>query len=170
MRKAIFFHGYGGEPISIITEIFKHLGYEMIQPHIDFDEEWDFDKCKSLFYESIDNASDCDLIIGLSLGGYLSYLVANSLGKDCILINPGIDRSKTLLHIKEFDCPKLENNCNLEIFLGDRDYVIPNRNTISYLDKNIIKTKIETIKGMEHVFSLEEFIQILKISSLVKKN
>jgi predicted esterase YcpF (UPF0227 family) len=133
MKKAIFFHGYGGEPIPVITEIFKHLNYEMIQPDIDFDEEWDFDNCKSLFYESIDNASDCDLIIGLSLGGYLAYLVANALGKDCIIINPGIDRSKTLLHIKEFDCPKLENKCNLEVFLGDRDIQIPNKNTINYL-------------------------------------
>jgi hypothetical protein len=167
MKKAIFFHGYGGEPIPVITEIFKYLGYEMIQPDIDFDDEWDLDKCQSLFYESIDDAGDCDLVVGLSLGGYLAYLVANSLGKNCIIINPGIDRSKTLLHIKDFDCPKIENSCNLEVFLGDRDIQIPNKNTINYLLSRNIEARVEIIKGMQHVFDLNEFIQIIKMSKLI---
>lgn len=167
-KKAVFFHGYGGEPIPVITQIFNYLGYDMVQPHIDFDEEWDFDECRSLFLESIRNYSDCDLIVGLSLGGYLADLVANSLSKNCIIINPGIDRSKTRLHIKDFDCDRVINNCNLEVYLGDRDFQIPNSYTIDYLNKNNINARVEIIKGMEHVFNLEEFIQIVKMSNFIK--
>jgi hypothetical protein len=167
MKKAIFFHGYGGEPIPEITELFRHLGYDMIQPDIDFDDEWEFDNGKTLLKDSISIAKECDLIIGLSLGGYLAYLTGNSVGKNCLVINPGIDRSKTQLHIKEFDFPKIENNCNLEVFLGDKDNVIPNSNTVNYINKNSIKARVEIIKNMGHVFDFEELIKIIKMSNFI---
>ncbi len=166
-KKAIFFHGYGGEPIPVITQIFDYLGYDMEQPYIDYDDEWDLDKGKSLFYESLKNSNDCDLVVGLSLGGYLADLVANNLSKNCIIINPGIDRSKTRLHIKDFDCTRVINNCNLEVYLGDKDFQIPNSYTINYLNKNNINARVEIIENMEHVFSLDEFIQIIKMSNLL---
>ena len=168
-KKVIFFHGLGGKPNETIKKVLEHFGYNVKFPHIDYYDEWDYDECKSLFEESIYLAKDCDLVIGLSLGGYLAYLVANHLGNDCILINPGIDRSKTKLEIKEFDCPKSMNNCNLEVFLGDKDDLIPNEYTINYLKDNNIKSKIHIVKGMEHGFDLNEFIDILKSSNLINK-
>ena len=169
-KKAIFFHGYGGEPIQVITDIFKYLGYDMIQPYIDFDDEWDLDRGKSLVEEMLSKSADCDLIIGLSLGGYLADLVANNLGIDCILINPGIDKRKSQLHIKDFDCPRAINNCNLEVYLGGMDFQIPNNYTLDYLKRNNIDARIETLQDMGHVFNLDEFIEIVKMSNFIKIN
>lgn len=167
MKKVIFFHGYGGEPIPEITEIFSHLGWETIQQHINYDDEWDLDRCKSITEESVKLSKDCDLIIGLSLGGYTAHLVSNHLGKDCILINPGIDRSRSLLHIKDFDFSHVVNNCRLEVFLGGRDYQIPNNYTTDFIERKGISARVETLKDMYHVFDLEEFITIIKMSNFI---
>jgi hypothetical protein len=169
MKKVIFFHGYGGEPIPEITEIFKYLGWETIQQHIDYDDEWDLDKCKSITEKSVELSKDCDLVIGLSLGGYTAHLISNHLGKDCILINPGIDRSRSLLHIKDFDFPHVVNNCNLEVFLGGRDFQIPNHYTTDFIERKGICARIETLEKMYHVFNLKEFIDIIKMSNFILK-
>ena len=166
-KKVIFFHGYGGEPIQPITEIFNYIGYDVIQSHIDYDYEWDLDKGKSLFEDSIRQSSDCDLIIGLSLGGYTANLVANHLSKNCIIINPGIDRERSRLHIKDFDCDTKTNNCDLEVYLGNRDFQIPNNYTLEYLERNNIKARIEIIENMEHCFNMNEFIAIMKMSNFI---
>ena len=99
MKKVIFFHGYGGEPIQFITDLFEHIGYETIQQHINYDDEWDLDRCKSIVEKSIELSKDCYAIIGLSLGGYTAHLIANHLGKKCILINPGLDRMRSQLYL-----------------------------------------------------------------------
>ena len=167
MSKVIFFHGYGGEPIPEITEIFKYIGWETIQQHIDYDVEWDLDKCKSITEKSVEISKNCDLIIGLSLGGYTAHLISNHLEKDCILINPGLDRDRSLLHIKEFDFPHVVNKCRLEVFLGARDFQIPNNYTTDFIERKSICTRVETLEKMYHVFNLEEFITIVKMSNFI---
>jgi len=167
MKKVIFFHGYGGEPISEITEIFKYIGCETIQQHIDYDEEWEKDFGKSITEQSIELAKDCDLIIGLSLGGYTAHLIANHLEKKCILINPGLDRSRSLLDIKEFDYPQIVNNCPLEVYLGGRDFQIPNHYTTEFIERMGIEARVETLETMYHVFNLDEFIHIIKMSKFI---
>jgi esterase/lipase len=169
MKKIIFFHGYGGEPIPEITEIFKYIGYNTIQQYIDYDEEWEIDKCKSITEESIELAKDCDVIIGLSLGGYTAHLIANHLQKKCILINPGLDRDRSLLHIKEFNYPHIVNNCPLEVFLGGRDFQIPNHYTTEFLERKEIESRVEKLDEMYHVFNLDEFIDIVKMSNFILK-
>lgn len=181
MKKLIFLHGYGGEPIPEITEIFKTIGWQTIQHYIDYDEEWDKDRCKSITEKVAKDGRDCDLIIGLSLGGYTAHLVANHLGKDCILINPGIDREKSQVFLgnqfptggelevkKDFDFPMEFNKCRLEVFLGGRDFQIPNSRTTDYLEKMDIKADVHLFKDMYHVFDIEEFIDIIKTSKFIE--
>lgn len=181
MKKLIFLHGYGGEPIPEITEIFKVIGWQTIQHYIDYDEEWDKDRCKSITEKVAEDGRDCDLIIGLSLGGYTAHLVANHLGKDCILINPGIDREKSQVFLgnqfptggelevkKDFDFPMEFNKCRLEVFLGGRDFQIPNSRTTDYLEKMGIKADVHLFKDMYHVFNIEEFIDIIKTTKFIE--
>ncbi len=168
MKKLIFVHGYGGEPIPFITELFKYLGYETIQQYIDYDYEWDLDECKSITEESIELSKDCDVVIGLSLGGYTANLIANKLRKKCILINPGIDRDRSQLEIKDFNYPLEKNDINLEVFLGARDFQIPNHYTTEYLKRNGIKARIEVLEDMYHVFNDEQFVRIVKMSNFFK--
>lgn len=167
MKKVIFFHGYGGEPIPEITEIFKYIGWETIQQHIDYDEEWEKDSGKSITEQSMELAKGCDLIIGLSLGGYTAHLIANHLEKKCILINPGLDRDRSLLDIKEFDYPHIVNNCPLEVYLGARDFQIPNHYTTEFIERMYIDARVETLEKMYHVFNIEEFITIMKMSKFI---
>lgn len=167
MKKVIFFHGYGGEPIPEITEVFKYIGWETIQQHIDYDEEWEKDFGKSITEKSMELAKDCDLIIGLSLGGYTAHLIANHLEKKCILINPGLDRDRSLLEIKEFDYPHIVNNCELEVYLGGRDFQIPNHYTTEFIERMYIDARVETLEKMYHVFNLDEFIHIIKMSKFI---
>ena len=183
MKKVIFLHGYGGEPIPEITEIFKAIGWQTIQHYIDYDLEWDKDRCKSITEKVAEDGRDCDLIIGLSLGGYTAHLVSNQLGTDCILINPGIDRENSQVFlgnqfptggeiedVKDFDFPMEFNKCRLEVFLGGRDFQIPNTITINYLEKMCIKADVHLLKDMYHVFNLNEFVDIIKMSKFIKMN
>lgn len=179
MKKVIFFHGYGGEPIPFITDLFEHIGYETIQQHINYDDEWDLDRCKSIVEKSIELSKDCYAIIGLSLGGYTAHLIANHLGKKCILINPGLDRMRSQLYLgnqfptdddsseedlKDFNFVTEFNKCELEVYLGGKDFQIPNNYTTEYLIKNKIDARVEILKDMYHVFNLQEFIKIIKMS------
>lgn len=167
MKKVIFLHGYGGDPIPEVTDVFNSIGWEVIQPHIDYDYEWDFDRCASITNYVVDLSKDCDLVVGLSLGGYTAHLVSNFLNKDCILINPGIDRSRSLLDIKDFDFPQRFGECNLEVFLGRRDFQIPNHYTTEYLNKMDIKADIHYNDFMYHVFNMGEFMWILSQSKFI---
>lgn len=167
-KKVIVFHGLGGQVHPDRISTLKNLGYEVVYPHIDYEMEWDKDKAKSLFNKSIELSKDCDLVIGMSLGGYLGDLVANYLGIDCILINPALDRNKTKLSIKDFDCPHLLNKCNMEIFLGDKDTLIPKEYTLDYINDNNINCEVYHI-NMEHRCLIDNFIEILNQSSLIKK-
>jgi len=168
-KKIIFFHGYGGEPIPQVTDALKYLGaIDVIQTHINYDYEWALDKGKSLFERCVNESKDCDLIIGLSMGGYTAHLVANKLQKDCIIINPGLDRMRSRVHVKDFDCDTTINNCNLEVYLGDKDIQIPNHYTTEYLDRCGINARVETIKGMEHCFDMNQFVHIIRISNFTK--
>ena len=181
MKKLIFLHGYGGIPIPEVTEIFKVIGWETIQHHIDYDLEWDRDRCKSITEKVVGDGRDCDLIIGLSLGGYTAHLVSNHLVKDCILINPGIDREKSQVFLgnqfpvgdvelndtKDFDFPMYFNKCRLEVYLGRRDFQIPNNRTTDYLKKMGIIADVYYIEKMYHIFNIQEFIDIIKNSKFI---
>jgi hypothetical protein len=180
-KKVIFLHGYGGEPIDEVGEIFDGIGWEAKQPYIDYDREWDLDHCKSMTERVVEESRDCDLIVGLSMGGYTAHLVANHLGKDCIIINPGIDRERSQVFLgnqfptsgeeyegKDFDFPMEFNRCNLEIYLGRRDFQIPNHYTTDYVDRMGILCDVRFLDDMYHVFNRNEFISILGCSRFIQ--
>ena len=104
-RKSIaVYHGYGGEPSSDRIRFLESVGFSTIHyPYIDFDEEWELDKCKSIFERELKSLKKIDILIGVSLGGYLAFELAGNLSKDLVLINPALDRKKTKLDIKFFD-------------------------------------------------------------------
>jgi hypothetical protein len=166
-KKVIIFHGLGGSPSLDRTSIMEDIGYTVEYPHIDYVYEWELDKCKSLFERTLNLSKDCDLVIGVSLGGYLGNLIANNLGIDCILINPALDRDKTKLDIKDFDCEKKLNNCDSEIYLGKLDTLIPMEITLDYIKNNNIKSNVSIIDNMEHRCNMRNFLKILKLSKFI---
>ena len=111
-------------------------------------------------------SKNIDVVVGFSLGGYTAFELAGYTSKNLILINPAIDRSKTLLDIKVYDVPFKRNFGNVEVFLGTEDTLINKNWTIDYLKKLNVDANIYLVKGMEHDTYLEEFDQILDNSKL----
>lgn len=167
-KKIAYYHGLGGSPKNETRLVINSLGSNntIHYPHIDYYEEWDLDECKSLMEREIEACQDCDIIMGMSLGGYTAFLLGNILKKDTVLINPSINRAKTLLDIKSFDVQFNHDVPNLEIFFGELDNVVPKENTLEYLKQHKIPYKGYLIREMEHSCTLQEFKLMLKTSKL----
>lgn len=163
------FHGLGGDISPDRIALLKSEGYDVIlYDHIDFEMEWDKDKCKSLFQNQLSKVKDIDLIMGFSLGGYLAFELAGYLSKNLILVNPALDRDKTRLNIKYFDIIHKRNFKKIEVFLGENDTLIDKSITIDYLNINNIDFTYKIIGGMEHRTPIEYFTQIINKSKLIK--
>lgn len=162
------YHGLGGSPAQDRIDVLKSLGYtHILYDHIDFQKEWELDRCKSLMIRQVNRAKDVDLLMGFSLGGYIAFELAGYISKNLILINPAIDRTKTKLDIKKLDFVEGKNFKNIEIFLGDSDKLIDKNITIDFINRENIPAKIEIIKGMEHRVPINYFQEILNKSKLI---
>jgi predicted esterase YcpF (UPF0227 family) len=167
MKKLTYLHGLGGSFSNDRDRVFKKFGYDFYYPTIDYKENWNLDRCRSLVETITKYSEDSDIIIGISIGGYLAHIVANLLGKDCLIINPALNRDLSRTDIKWFDTKHIYNNSNLEIYLGDMDSVIPNENTINFVKDLDINSNINIISGMGHRCSDTNLIKILKSSKLL---
>lgn len=170
-RKSIaVYHGYGGEPSPDRIRFLESVGFSKIHyPYIDFDEEWELDKCKSLFRRELKSLKNINTLIGVSLGGYLAFELAGNLSKDLVLINPGLDRNKTRLDIKFFDIKPMRNFKKIETFLGSEDRLIDKSITLQFFKENKINSEIRIIDGMEHRLPLNYFEEIYNKSKLLKQ-
>jgi predicted esterase YcpF (UPF0227 family) len=167
-KTVLVYHGLGGSPASDRIDLLESLGYKVIYPHIEFEKEWDLDKCKSLFQRELNNAEKSDIIIGFSLGGYLAYLLANASGKNLVLINPALNREKSALNIKNFDIDQYPNNLGeVEIFFGANDIVVPMNDQVNFLKSNNINSSNHIISNMEHRTPINKFQEIINISKFL---
>jgi uncharacterized protein len=103
--KTLYLHGYQSYPIPQKIEIMEYAGLEVIAPEIDFDAgETVYHFLKQIILEE-----DIEFLIGSSLGGFLAYWLAEELGLPCLLFNPAMNYSDTLMdYIPEFEqrfCP-----------------------------------------------------------------
>ena len=167
-KSVAVYHGLGGGGGKAIPKLLRRYGFTKIHyPEIDYYEEWDKDKCKSLFERELKIAKNMDLIIGFSLGGYTAFELAGHTGKNLMLVNPAIDRTKTLLDIVWYDIDVKRNFGNVEVYLGTEDDLIDKRWTIDYLKKLNIKSDIYLVNGMEHNTYLDEFEGMLGNTKLI---
>lgn len=162
-RKITYYHGLGGSPTRIITNLFNRHGYDSYSPYINYDREWYLDKGKSLFLRELEKSQDSDIIMGLSLGGYLAYNVAKAMNKKCVLINPSINRAKSLLDIKEFDMNYDPTFPKIKVFFGTLDDLVIDRYQIDVLNRNGDDYEAIYIEGMEHSMTLYEFDEMLSM-------
>ena len=166
-KTAVVYHGFGGSPSSDRIEYLESIGYNVIYPHIDYEEEWNKDRCLSLFRDQLNIAKKSDLIIGISLGGYIAFEISGYLSKDIILINPALDRTKTKLNIKKFNIDSKTNYGKIEVFFGENDTVIDSDITINYLNRNSISFDYSIIENMEHRLPFDKFLDIINKSKLI---
>ena len=162
------YHGLNGLPNQERIDYLESIGYTDIHyPLINFEKEWYKDKCRSVFQRELRAIKSMDVVMGLSLGGYLAFELAGYSFKDVVLINPSIDRSKTKLDIKSFNVPIKRNFRNVEVFLGTKDALIDGDWTIEYLKDINVRSSIHWIEGMEHGTPHNYFIDIVNKSKLI---
>ena len=164
------YHGLGGEPATDRIELLKSIGFKnIIYPHINYELEWDLDMCKSLVERELLKTLNVDVVMGFSLGGHLSYILSEKTGKDLVLINPALDRSKTKLRIKYFDAelPSTNPNNDVEVFFGENDNTVPMAPQMEIL-KNKERITSFIIRGMEHRTPIDKFAEIVQKSNILK--
>jgi len=168
-RTVAMYHGLGGRPTRWEDRMLRRAGFsDVIFDHIDYDREWFRDECRSLFRRELAKIRRADVIIGISLGGYMAYLLAQATGKDLIMINPSLDREKTKLDIKHFNTGDIGNHFNrVEIYFGELDELIPMDNQVNFLNRNHITYNAWIVNGMEHCPYMQEFELILANSPIV---
>lgn len=162
-KKVTYYHGLGGSPNKQITKMFSRYGYDAYTPYINYEKEWYFDKGKSMFLRELARAKNSDIIMGLSFGGYVAYNVAKALNKKCVLINPSINREKSLLDIRNFDMDYDPTFPKIKVFFGTLDDLVVDRYQIDVLNRNGDDYDAIYIEDMEHCMTLYEFAEILSM-------
>ena len=166
-KSVIVYHGLGGSPSQDRIDCLESIGYKVIYPHIDYELEWRKDKCRSIFDSQVDLAKNVDLIIGLSLGGYMAFELSGILNKNCILINPALNRDITKLDIKYFDINHGDEYGFMDVYLGENDTLIDKNITLEYLKDRNVDFKYSIVNGMEHRTPIEHFSEIVNKSKIV---
>ena len=161
------YHGLGGDPSPDRISLLELKGYDVIYPHIDYELEWKKDRCRSVFDTQVELAKSVDLIIGFSLGGYMAFELSGALNKNCILINPALDRDRTKLEIKHFDINRGDEYGFIDVYLGEYDTLIDKSITLKYLRSIGVDFKYSIVTGMGHRTPIEYFSEIINKSKIV---
>ena len=166
-KTCVIYHGLGSKPAISRIQLMNKVGYEVISDLFDYDLEWDIDQGKSLFETQLKVVENVDLIIGISFGGYLGYNLSKATGKDLILINPALDRSKSQSVIKDFDIPKFNQKSNMEVFFGEFDTSVPKEYAQEFLKAKGEDYVSFIIKDMLHRVPDNYFKEIIEKSKII---
>jgi predicted alpha/beta hydrolase family esterase len=166
-KRAIYYQGLGGGLQEGMFYIFQKLfSYKLRHRDLDYYDIWETDQGKEFMKKEIEIAKNADCIFGISLGGYVAFHVARATGKKCVLINPALDRSKTLTGIYDFDMNYTPQKFELSMYIDPDDDVVPSQYTFDYIDTNNIDAEIYLINEMGHSPSYEHVVEILKHSKI----
>ena len=166
-KTVILYHGLGSNPASDKKKYLNEIGISLKQDHHDYQKEYDLDRGKSFMIEQEKNANGYNIIMGISFGGYVAYMLACRLRKPLILINPAINRSVTKINIKEYNY-QYENMKpkKIEYFYGENDKAVIFNDQKNIVDHSI--TDFYKIKNMEHRVPIKFFKKICEQSKLLK--
>ena len=121
-KTVAMYHGLGSAPNKDRNKTFTKLGYNLISELHDYKELFYKDLGKDFFDTEIEKIKDCNLIVGISFGGYIAYHLSLATGIPAILINPALDRLKSKTDMnKHFDMQYELKGSNIEVFCGVND-------------------------------------------------
>lgn len=152
--KAIYIHGLHSNPNPKKVQILEEAGLEVIAPEIDYEKEQGevYPRIKKLVLEE-----QVEVLIGSSMGGFISYWLARELNKPALLFNPALYFES----MKPF-IPKLESPFNPPLFVcsGEKDETVDPELLKAYLseqhssDENL---KIISVNWLAHGIDLQTF-------------
>lgn len=147
-KTVVMYHGLGGNKSSDRKRILAKMGVTLLQETHDYKKEYEKDKGESFMKEQELKIGQANVIMGISFGGYVAYLLASKAQKPLILINPAINRAVSTTSIKNFE---YETNGlkspKIEVFYGEKD-----TNVLVNDQKKILGEKCQyiEIKEMAH--------------------
>lgn len=92
IMKILYVHGFGShyDPCNNKVQALSQLG-EVVGVNIDY-----CDGFEKSFDKVIEAATNCDLIVGTSMGGYMASHVGAAAGIPFVALNPAVEPQKTL--------------------------------------------------------------------------
>lgn len=152
--KVLYIHGLHSNPNPDKIKILKEAGLEVIAPFIDYEKEQGavYPRVKAIALEQ-----DVDLLIGSSMGGFISYWLAYDLHIPALLYNPALyfDSMRTFIPpIASKEIPALY------ICLGEKDKTVDPNLVKSYLSQRNPQQehlKIISSSWLEHGIDLSTF-------------
>lgn len=150
--RVVYLHGLGGKNTGSKVDFLNNQFDNVFCPQIDYDN-FDFDK----LFTQIKNFNP-DLIIGSSMGGWVSFNICRLLNIKCLIFNPALQGRSKDIYVNETG----RYNPRIRIVFGKFDRVISSRKSINFLlRKNIKFSKV--IEKIEHRIPTDIFIKYVSI-------
>lgn len=141
--KILNLHGYAANAENTACHALKACDYEVISPQMDYDQQ----NPDTIFGELLKlyESEHCQAVVGSSLGGYFSMLIASEMQCPAVLINPCLNPFQTLLELgfdhRESICQYIALFSHLAALdfsktyaiIGQKDDVITTHPMIQYL-------------------------------------
>lgn len=168
-KTVAIYHGLGSAPNKDRNRTFTKLGYNVISELHDYKDYFYKDLGESFFKQELEKIKNCNLLIGLSYGGYIAYHLSKATGIPAILINPALDRLRSKTEMNKhclMEYTPVESS--IEVFCGELDTSVDPNITKSYLKEIGSDVDVRMIKKMAHRVPHIHFSQIIKSSKLIK--
>jgi hypothetical protein len=154
MKKILYLHGLESSNVGDKVDFLKENSV-VIAPSMDYSDPSLEEK---LFY--IVEKFQPDLIIGSSMGGYVSMLLANHYDIDCLVFNPALHSRPIEPNMKLLQGENPKHNFNPLVILGLEDVVVNPSKTYEMLDFSDFDPEIIEVQNMGHRVPLDIFVDI----------
>jgi len=140
----LYLHGLDGSLSEPKRNILEQYG-SVQAPQLDYRNQ---SQCMRLVYEQYKNMH-LDRIIGSSMGGFMSYFLADALNCKALLFNPALAARPVKQAIMDF---KILNAQTKTLLLGAEDTVVPPSQTLKFLSEQHLGCDhhISIRQGLEH--------------------
>lgn len=149
----LYLHGLESKLNPAKREILEHFG-TVVAPDMDYYN--DSDVFKMLM--ELHRIHDFNVVIGSSMGGFMSYNYANTVNCPALLFNPALQQRLVVQKMPELNPANASSL--LHFALGGKDTVVAANGNLQWLSENRMETtefKISLHSKMEHQIPLDVF-------------
>lgn len=151
--KILYLHGLESKLSDVKREALENFG-QVIAPNMDYYKNPEI--FRMLMELQVENTFD--VVIGSSMGGFMSYQVANTINCPALLFNPALEQKKVVQNLPSLNIANASSY--LQFALGGLDEIVPANEILKWLAHNRVATtdyKITLHKKLEHQITLDVF-------------
>ncbi len=156
--KFLYLHGLDSKPNpEKIGFVENQFGLEAVAPKLDYYKHFDTTHIYDFLAETIDRKR-IRMIIGSSMGGYFGFYLSEAKNIPAFLLNPALTIRSIQIPVRK----PIFSNSRKFVLLGERDDVIPHKDTIEFLESNGYTETNFVIKSIGHAVTGEEFAEFMR--------